>query len=49
MTQDNDTVDMRYTLFTNQAPALADVRRGNRLGGEPDRGVPASRAVTVHV
>jgi hypothetical protein len=40
---------MRYTLFTNQAPALADVRRGNRLRGEPDRAVPASRAVAVQV
>ena len=33
MTRDNDTVYMRCTLFTNQAPALADVRRGNRLRG----------------
>jgi hypothetical protein len=49
MTRDNDTVHMRYTLFTNQAPALADVRRGNRLRGEPDRAVPASRAVAVQV
>jgi hypothetical protein len=48
MTQDNDTVHMRYTLFTSQAPALADVRRGKRLRGEPDRAVPASRAVAVH-
>ena len=49
MTRDHDTVDMRYTPFTNRAPALADVRRGNHVRGEPDRGVPASRAVTAHV
>jgi hypothetical protein len=49
MTRDNDTVHMRHTLFTNQAPALADVRRESRLRGEPDRAVPASRAVAVQV